>query len=67
MKKIILHGYAQDNAGSYHGAGAELTVADDGGENCIGTKPAAALVASHCAAAVPDKAEKPTKAPAPAD
>jgi hypothetical protein len=42
--KITVHGWVQDNAGTYHKAGATLTVDDDGGEGCITAAAADALV-----------------------
>lgn len=44
MKRITVHGWVQDNSGSYHKAGAVLTVDDAGGEGCIGKAAAEDLV-----------------------
>lgn len=49
MKKITVHGWVQDNAGSYHQSGAVLTVDDKGGEGCVTADAAAQLVKTHCA------------------
>jgi hypothetical protein len=49
MKKITVHGWVQDNAGSYHQAGAVLTVDDEGGKDCIGAKAADHLIKLHSA------------------
>jgi hypothetical protein len=49
MKKIIVHGWVQDNAGSYHKAGAQLTVDDHGGDGCVTVKAAERLVKLHSA------------------
>lgn len=56
MKKIIVHGWAQDNAGSYHKPGASITVDDEGGEGCIGEKRATELIKLGAASA--DQGEK---------
>lgn len=49
MKTVIIHGWAQDNAGSQHKPGTVLKVDDDGGEGCITAADAAALVKMHSA------------------
>lgn len=38
--KIEVHGWIQDNTGTYHKPGSVLTVDADGGEGCISAKQA---------------------------
>jgi hypothetical protein len=58
MKAITLHGLAPDNAGSYHDAGATLTVSDDPKDGCITAERAEVLVGLNSADEVVDKADK---------
>jgi hypothetical protein len=51
MKKITVHAWVQDNAGSYHKPGAQLTVDDKGDDGCITASAADALVKGRCATA----------------
>jgi hypothetical protein len=60
MKKITVHGSADDNAGDRHPAGTVLTIDDDGDKGCISAKRAASLVAIHSATPVGDKAKAAT-------
>ena len=53
MKKITTHAWVQDNSGSYHKPGSDLTVDDKGAEGCITAKVAEDLVKSHNALAHP--------------
>lgn len=58
MRRIIIHGFAQDNRGSYHKAGAVLTIDDDGGKGTITEAAATAMLKSRSASL-----EIPAKAP----
>lgn len=60
--KIEIHGWVQDNTGSYHRKGSTLTVDADGGAGCISAKRADALVKANGAMRV-----APRKPPTAAD
>lgn len=60
--KVQVHGWVQDNTGTYHKPGSTLTIDADGGDGCIGAARVDALVKTKGATRIqPDKA-KPTKA-----
>lgn len=58
--KVQVHGWVQDNAGTYHPAGVILTIDADGGDKCISAKRTDALVKMGAATrlAAPEKAPK---------
>lgn len=59
--KIQVHGWVQDNAGTYHKPGSVLTIDADGGAGCISAKLADQLE-SYGGGTREKKAAKPTDA-----
>jgi hypothetical protein len=63
MKKITVAGWTLDNAGNYHPAGTELTIADGDDEGCIDADRAAALAKVEAARAKSAKTDPAADAP----
>lgn len=57
--KVQIHGWVQDNAGTYHKPGSILTIDADGGEGCLSAAAVDALAAHKGATRI--KSDKPAK------